>query len=102
MKFGLFYEHRLPRPYDKDRWQPDAEHKLFKNALDQLEPAGQLGFDHVFEVEHHFLEEYAHSTAPEVFLAAASQRTKYMRLRHGITRTRPLSSYAAWCRSGRR
>ena len=35
-------------------------------------------------MEHHFLEEYAHSSAPEVFLAAASQRTKNIRLGHGI------------------
>jgi alkanesulfonate monooxygenase SsuD/methylene tetrahydromethanopterin reductase-like flavin-dependent oxidoreductase (luciferase family) len=35
-------------------------------------------------VEHHFLEEYSHSSAPEVFLAACSQRTKQIRLGHGI------------------
>jgi alkanesulfonate monooxygenase SsuD/methylene tetrahydromethanopterin reductase-like flavin-dependent oxidoreductase (luciferase family) len=35
-------------------------------------------------VEHHFLEEYSHSPAPEVFLGAASQRTKNIRLGHGI------------------
>ena len=46
--------------------------------------ADQLGFDYAWEVEHHFLEEYSHSSAPEVFLAAASQRTKNIRLGHGI------------------
>ena len=45
MKFGLFYEHQLPRPYDQDDWDPDAEHQLLRNALDQLEPADQLGRD---------------------------------------------------------
>ncbi len=34
--------------------------------------------------KHHFLEEYSHSSAPEVFLAACSQRTKNIRLGHGI------------------
>ncbi|HUJ03590.1 MAG TPA: LLM class flavin-dependent oxidoreductase, partial [Rhizomicrobium sp.] len=43
-----------------------------------------LGIDHAWEVEHHFLEEYSHSSAPEVFLAACSQRTKRIRLGHGI------------------
>ena len=43
-----------------------------------------MGFDYAWEVEHHFLEEYSHSSAPEVFLAAASQRTKNIRLGHGI------------------
>jgi alkanesulfonate monooxygenase SsuD/methylene tetrahydromethanopterin reductase-like flavin-dependent oxidoreductase (luciferase family) len=38
----------------------------------------------VWEAEHHFLEEYSHSSAPEMFLAAASQRTKRIRLGHGI------------------
>jgi alkanesulfonate monooxygenase SsuD/methylene tetrahydromethanopterin reductase-like flavin-dependent oxidoreductase (luciferase family) len=95
MKFGLFYEHQLPRPYDKDDWGREDEHRLFKNALDQIELADQLGFDYVFEVEHHFLEEYAHSTAPEVFLAAASQRTKNIRLGHGITLMPPRYNHPA-------
>ena len=95
MKFGLFYEHQLPKPYDAEDWEPDQEHKLLKNALDQIELADKLGFDYVFEVEHHFLEEYAHSTAPEVFLAAASQRTKNMRLGHGITLMPPRYNHPA-------
>jgi len=43
----------------------------------------------VWEVEHHFLEEYSHSSAPEVFLAACSQRTRDIRLGHGIIQTAP-------------
>ena len=95
MKFGLFYEHQLPRPRDKEQWDPDAEHKMMKNALDQIELADQLGFDYIFEVEHHFLEEYSHSSAPEVFLAAASQRTKNIRLGHGITLMPPRYNHPA-------
>ena len=79
MKFGIFYELQLPKP-----WQEDSEYKLFNEALDQIELADRLGFDYAWEVEHHFLEEYSHSSAPEVFLAAASQRTKNIRLGHGI------------------
>ena len=79
MRFGLFYEHQLPRP-----WEDGLEQRLFQDALDQVELADRLGFDTVWEVEHHFLEEYSHSSAPEVFLAACSQRTKRIRLGHGI------------------
>jgi len=79
VRFGIFYEHQLPRP-----WGPDDEHRLLKDALDQVELADRVGFDYVWEVEHHFLEEYSHSSAPEVFLAAASQRTSRIRLGHGI------------------
>ncbi len=80
MKFGVFYEHQLPRP-----WNEGDEHRLFREALDQVELADRLGIDYAWEVEHHFLEEYSHSSAPEVFLAACSQRTKNIRLGHGIT-----------------
>jgi alkanesulfonate monooxygenase SsuD/methylene tetrahydromethanopterin reductase-like flavin-dependent oxidoreductase (luciferase family) len=79
MKFGIFYELQLPRP-----WGPDSERQLYDNALDQLELADRLGIDYAWEVEHHFLEEYSHCPAPEVFLGAASQRTKRIRLGHGI------------------
>jgi alkanesulfonate monooxygenase SsuD/methylene tetrahydromethanopterin reductase-like flavin-dependent oxidoreductase (luciferase family) len=79
MKFGIFYELQLPRP-----WTPSSEHHLVQNALAQIELADRLGYDYAWMVEHHFLEEYSHSSAPEVFLAAASQRTKRIRLGHGI------------------
>jgi len=79
MRFGIFYEHQMPRP-----WGPESEHTLLSNALEQIELADRSGLDYVWEVEHHFLEEYSHSSAPEVFLAAASQRTRRIRLGHGI------------------
>jgi luciferase family oxidoreductase group 1 len=79
MKFGIFYEHQLPRP-----WSEDSEYRLLQDSLDQIELADQLGYDYAWEVEHHFLEEYSHSSAPEVFLGAASQRTSRIRLGHGI------------------
>jgi alkanesulfonate monooxygenase SsuD/methylene tetrahydromethanopterin reductase-like flavin-dependent oxidoreductase (luciferase family) len=79
MKFGIFYELQLPRP-----WSDDDEYALVNQALDQIELADRLGFDYAWEVEHHFLEEYSHSSAPEVFLGAASQRTERIRLGHGI------------------
>jgi hypothetical protein len=70
MQFGLFYEHQVPRP-----WSPEAERRVLLEALEQVALADRLGLEYVWEVEHHFLEEYSHSSAPEVFLAAASQRT---------------------------
>jgi len=79
MKFGIFYEMQLPRP-----WAVDDERSLYQNALAQVELADRLGYDYAWQVEHHFLEEYSHSPQPEVFLAAASQRTKNIRLGHGI------------------
>jgi len=64
----VFYELQMPRP-----WHDEAEYDLFRNALDELEIADRLGYDTAWVAEHHFLEEYSHSSAPEVFLGAASQ-----------------------------
>ena len=79
MKFGLIYELQMQKP-----WGQDQEHKTYHDALEQIELADQVGFHYVWEVEHHFLEEYSHSSAPEVFLAAASQRTKNIRIAQGV------------------
>lgn len=90
MKFGLFYEHQLPRP-----WAEGDEERLLREALEQIELADRLGFHSVWAVEHHFLEEYSHSSAPEVFLGAASQRTRRIRLGHGIVQLPPRFNHPA-------
>jgi alkanesulfonate monooxygenase SsuD/methylene tetrahydromethanopterin reductase-like flavin-dependent oxidoreductase (luciferase family) len=90
MRFGIFYEHQLPRP-----WSERTEADLYRDALEQVELADRLGFDYVWAVEHHFLEEYSHSSAPEVFLAAVSQRTKQIRLGHGIVNVMPPVNHPA-------
>jgi alkanesulfonate monooxygenase SsuD/methylene tetrahydromethanopterin reductase-like flavin-dependent oxidoreductase (luciferase family) len=90
MKFGIFYEHQYPRP-----WLAGGEQQLFHEALEQVELADRLGIDYAWEVEHHFLEEYSHSSAPEVFLAAASQRTRRIRLGHGIVLLPPAYNHPA-------
>jgi alkanesulfonate monooxygenase SsuD/methylene tetrahydromethanopterin reductase-like flavin-dependent oxidoreductase (luciferase family) len=79
VKFDLLYELQTPKPHD-DR----SEHRAYKEALEQIELADRLGFDTVWAVEHHFLTEFAHSSAPEVFLAAAASRTRRIRIGHGV------------------
>ncbi len=90
MKFGLFYEHQVPRP-----WDDGDERRVMLEALEQIELADRIGIDYVWVVEHHFLEEYSHSSAPELFLAAASQRTERIRLAHGIVHTLPAINHPA-------
>jgi len=90
MKFGGFYEHQLPRP-----WAKESEHQLLKNALEQVELSDHGGYDYVWATEHHFLEEYAHSSAPEIFLTACSQRTKHLRIGHGIVHMPPSINHPA-------
>lgn len=90
MKFGVFYELQLPRP-----WNEGDEHRLFHEALEQIVLADRLGYDHAWEVEHHFLDEYSHSSSPEVFLAAAASVTKNIRLGHGIRQVIPNYNHPA-------
>jgi alkanesulfonate monooxygenase SsuD/methylene tetrahydromethanopterin reductase-like flavin-dependent oxidoreductase (luciferase family) len=90
MQFGMFFELQLPRP-----WAPDSEQTLVRNALEWAELGEQAGIEYAWAQEHHFLEEYSHSTAPEVFLAAVSQRTRRMRVGHGITLMPPAYNHPA-------
>jgi alkanesulfonate monooxygenase SsuD/methylene tetrahydromethanopterin reductase-like flavin-dependent oxidoreductase (luciferase family) len=90
MKFGIFIDLQLPRP-----WHDGDESRIIQEALEQVELADRLGIDHVWVQEHHFLEEYCHSSAPEVFLAACSQRTKNIRLGHGILVMSPKFNHPA-------
>ena len=64
MKFGLLYEIEKLQP-----WDADAHRRAFQEAMEQIVLAEQVGFDYVWEVEHHFLGEFSLSSAPEVFLA---------------------------------
>jgi alkanesulfonate monooxygenase SsuD/methylene tetrahydromethanopterin reductase-like flavin-dependent oxidoreductase (luciferase family) len=90
MKFGVFYEHQVPKP-----WVGGDERRVFEEALEQAEFLDGIGIHSFWLVEHHFLEEYSHSSAPEIFLAALSQRTKHLRLGHGIMHTPPSINHPA-------
>ena len=90
MKFGGIHLMQLPRP-----WTGESDRTLLNNALDLAELSDQCGLDYVWGTEHHFLEEYSHSSSPEMFLAACSQRTKNVRLAHGIIQTPPYINHPA-------
>jgi alkanesulfonate monooxygenase SsuD/methylene tetrahydromethanopterin reductase-like flavin-dependent oxidoreductase (luciferase family) len=76
--FGIFFELSVPRPFASG-----VERTVYQNALEQVRLADALGFDAVWAVEHHFLEEYSHCSAPEVFLTACAMQTSRIRVGHG-------------------
>jgi len=90
VKFGGIHLMQLPRP-----WTSESDRTLLDDALAIAELSDQCGFDYIWATEHHFLEEYSHASAPEVFLAACSQRTKNVRLAHGIIQTPPYINHPA-------
>jgi alkanesulfonate monooxygenase SsuD/methylene tetrahydromethanopterin reductase-like flavin-dependent oxidoreductase (luciferase family) len=73
MQFGVQFFPNF-RPQDKSA----AEY--FAQSLDVAEEAETLGFTHARSVEHYFERYGGYSPNPIVFLAAAAQRTKKMRL----------------------
>jgi alkanesulfonate monooxygenase SsuD/methylene tetrahydromethanopterin reductase-like flavin-dependent oxidoreductase (luciferase family) len=79
MKFGIFFEISIPRP-----WHDGVEKAVYDRCLEQAVLADEVGFDYVWAVEHHFLEEYSHCSAPEVFLTAVAMKTERIRIGQGI------------------
>jgi alkanesulfonate monooxygenase SsuD/methylene tetrahydromethanopterin reductase-like flavin-dependent oxidoreductase (luciferase family) len=86
MKFGLLYEIEKSGLMDPDTGRVDKtlQQQVFDETIEQIVLADELGFDHVWEVEHHFLGDFSLSAAPEVVLAHAAARTKNIRIGHGV------------------
>jgi alkanesulfonate monooxygenase SsuD/methylene tetrahydromethanopterin reductase-like flavin-dependent oxidoreductase (luciferase family) len=79
MDFGIFYEIEIPKP-----WHERSEYDAFKQVLAQVVQAEEAGFTNFWTVEHHFLSEFSHCSAPEVLYGAISQRTKKIKIGHGV------------------
>jgi alkanesulfonate monooxygenase SsuD/methylene tetrahydromethanopterin reductase-like flavin-dependent oxidoreductase (luciferase family) len=79
MKFSIFFEMQIADP------TAAKEAQTFHDCVEQSVLADELGYHCVWEVEHHGLYEYSHSSAPEVFLAFVAARTRRIRLGHGVT-----------------
>ncbi len=79
MKFSIFFEMQISQPTRA------SEAQLFHDCLEQAILADELGYHCVWEVEHHGLREYSHSSAPEIFLSFVAARTKNIRIGHGVT-----------------
>ncbi|MBB2912290.1 alkanesulfonate monooxygenase SsuD/methylene tetrahydromethanopterin reductase-like flavin-dependent oxidoreductase (luciferase family) [Streptosporangium becharense] len=62
----------------------EVEQRAFRNVIDQVVLGDRLGFDTAWFVEHHFTRGFSHSSAPDLVLAALSQRTERIRLGLGV------------------
>ncbi|WP_019570431.1 LLM class flavin-dependent oxidoreductase [Thioalkalivibrio sp. ALE11] len=78
MHFDLFHEISVPEFLGID------EHRAIEDTLALWDLADTLGFNTAWLVEHHLMPEFSHSTAPDLVLAAASQRTRNLRLGLGV------------------
>ncbi len=79
MRFALFYEIPVARP-----WDATSEHLAYKHTLAQAIAADKLGWHAFWTVEHHFLEEYSHCSNPEVLYGAVAACTEKLRIGYGV------------------
>lgn len=79
MKLGLQYEIQRSRPHHEN-----FMFEIYHQATEQVKLADRLGYHSVWTVEHHFLNEWSYSSAPEVWYGALSQVTSRIRLGHGV------------------
>jgi len=78
MQVDLFYELSIPD------FSQLSQSQLFAQTLDEIEFADKLNFSTTWFVEHHFMPGYSFSSSPDLILAAASQRSKRIRLGFAI------------------
>ena len=91
MDVGIFYEIQVNSPI-KHR---EREAQVFYDVLDQVVAAEEADFHSFWTVEHHFQPGFSHSSAPEVFYGAISQRTSKIRIGHVLPHFKKTSSQAA-------
>ena len=78
MEIDLFHEMSVPPGRGAD------EASVFRETIEEIALADELGFGAAWIVEHHLMPGYSHATAPELVLAALSQRTRRIRLGHAV------------------
>jgi len=79
LDFGLFYEIPVAAP-----WHARSERDAYHDVIAQAVHGEAVGFSHFWTVEHHFLSEFSHCSAPEVLYGAVAARTKTIRIGHGV------------------
>ncbi|ATZ25162.1 Alkanal monooxygenase alpha chain [Streptomyces lavendulae subsp. lavendulae] len=82
LEFGLFVQGYVPQA--RSKVDPEAEHKALLEETEYVIQADQSGFKYAWASEHHFLEEYSHLSANEVFLGYLAAATERIHLGSGI------------------
>ena len=77
MQFSMIFEGQLAYPTRAN------EQHVMRDIVDQAVLAEAMGFDRVWAVEHHCLEQFAHISAPEILLSYIAAKTSRIRIGHG-------------------
>ncbi|WP_030754667.1 LLM class flavin-dependent oxidoreductase [Streptomyces griseus] len=81
MEFGIFVQGYVGKRAETD---PEAEHKALMEETEYVIQADKSNFKYAWASEHHFLEEYSHLSANDVYLGYLAHATERIHLGSGI------------------
>ena len=93
MEFGFLTQGYVPADVRRD--DPDAEHTVLMDDFELCLAADAAGFKYIWISEHHFLDEYSHISANDVFLGALASTTTRAHLGSGIFNPLPKVNHPA-------
>ncbi|GGP00137.1 luciferase [Wenjunlia tyrosinilytica] len=71
-------------PKSRSQADPEAEHKALMEETEYVVQADRSGFKYAWVTEHHFLEEYSHLSANDVYLGYLAHATERLHIGSGI------------------
>ncbi|MEV4739981.1 LLM class flavin-dependent oxidoreductase [Streptomyces sp. NPDC049555] len=93
MEFGIFVQGYVPA--SRSRTDPQAEHHALMEETKYVIQADRSGFKYAWASEHHFLDEYSHLSANDVFLGYLAHATERIHLGSGIFNPLPQVNHPA-------
>src|SRR5580765_8911215 len=96
MEFGIFNSLYVPKQtyeHEADQWA--VESQRLQNEIAWTIAADRAGFKYTWATEHHFLTEYSHLSANEVFLGYLAAATSTIHLGSGIFNVTPPVNHPA-------
>jgi alkanesulfonate monooxygenase SsuD/methylene tetrahydromethanopterin reductase-like flavin-dependent oxidoreductase (luciferase family) len=88
MEFGIFVQGHVPKA-KVDAEGVAAEHNALMGDLELVKAADRSGWKYAWVTEHHFLQEYSHLSANEVFLGYLAAATERIHIGSGIFNLNP-------------
>ncbi len=94
MEFGIFVQGHVPKAR-VERDGDQAEHRALLGEAELVEAADQHNWKYVWVTEHHFLTEYSHLSASDVYLGYCAAKTNRIHLGSGIFSFNPHKDHPA-------
>jgi alkanesulfonate monooxygenase SsuD/methylene tetrahydromethanopterin reductase-like flavin-dependent oxidoreductase (luciferase family) len=95
MEFGIFNSLYTPYQAVDGRDVGEVQHERLMNEVAWTVAADRAGFKYTWATEHHFLTQYSHLSANEVFLPFVAARTERIHLGTGIFNITPPVNHPA-------